>query len=220
LVDGSVAVSFMTFDPGSRPTVTSKLPSGIGVDWWVLGQVRHGDPRIRLRDALHGDREVGVAGDVAGRIGDAQLGRAREGHELVADPRSQAADEHGQDRRHDDARGEDERAGSTAGEGRGGGASLGFSTVGSRGLEAVEVDEVLRVEPEVGAVVAEKALRVDRAGQVAIVAILEGREVSLADLRLSFDARQVDALRLTSGAEHLPELVDLVRHSSSSPSGA
>ena len=106
-------------------------------------------------------------------------------------------------------------------------AASGRGAAGARGrlpgcggaLDPVEVDQVLGIEPEVRPVVAQEALRVDRAGQVRIVAELERGEIALPDLRVALDAGEVHTLPLAGGAQDLPELVDVTGHAPSSSSG-
>ena len=77
-------------------------------------------------------------------------------------------------------------------------------------FQPVEVGQVLRVKAQVGAVVAQEALRIDRARQLSVLTTLERREVPRPDLRVALDAGQVDALRFASGPQDLTELVELV----------
>ena len=57
-------------------------------------------------------------------------------------------------------------------------------------------EDVVGVEAEVERVVAQEALRVDGARQLAVVAALERGEVAGPDLRVALGAVQVDALAL------------------------
>ena len=92
------------------------------------------------------------------------------------------------------------------------GAAIGRGTAmtacGSWGVAALAPpleQDLVGVEPEVERVVAQEALGVDGAGELAIVAALERGEVAGADLRVPLRAVQVDALALASGEEALGE---------------
>ncbi len=60
---------------------------------------------------------------------------------------------------------------------------------------------LIGVEAEIERVVAQEALRVDRAGQLAVIAPLEGGQVACPDLGVALGAVQVHALPLASGEE-------------------
>ena len=95
---------------GQEPDDDLELAIGIGDDGRVLGQVADLDARVRLGDPADRDLQVGVPVDVAGRIGDAQLRRAREVHEFEAEIGDEAADHDREDRGGDRSWRDDERA--------------------------------------------------------------------------------------------------------------
>ena len=66
-------------------------------------------------------------------------------------------------------------------------------------------EDLVGVEAEVEGVVAQEALRVDRARQLAVVAALEGAQVARPDLRVALGAIQIDALALTGREQPLAE---------------
>ena len=64
-------------------------------------------------------------------------------------------------------------------------------------------EDLVRVEAEVQRVVAQEALGVDRARQLAVLAALEGAQVARPDLRVALGAVEVDALALAGGEQAL-----------------
>ena len=88
---------------------------------------------------------------------------------------------------------------------------------GGADLQPEEIDQVVGVEAEVEAVVAQEAAGVDGPRQVAVLAVLEGGQVADPDLGVALDTRQVDEPGLASGPQHFAELGRLaLRHSPSS----
>ena len=90
------------------------------------------------------------------------------------------------------------------------GAAIGRGTAmtgaGSAAVAALApplAQDLVRVEPEVERVVAQEALGVDRAGQLLVVAALEGAQVARPDLGVALGAVQVDALALARGVQAL-----------------
>ena len=70
-------------------------------------------------------------------------------------------------------------------------------------LAAPLVEDLLGIEPEVERVVAQEALRVDGAGQLLVIAALEGAQVAGPDLRVALGPVQVHALALAGGVQAL-----------------
>src|SRR4029079_14931595 len=66
-------------------------------------------------------------------------------------------------------------------------------------------DDLFGIEPEIQRVVAQEALRVEVAGQLAVLAPLQGRQVAGANLRVALGAVEVDALALARRVEPLGE---------------
>ncbi len=63
--------------------------------------------------------------------------------------------------------------------------------------------DLVGVEPEIERVVAQEALRVDRAGELLVVAALQRAQVACPDLRVALGAIEIDALALARGVEAL-----------------
>ena len=61
-------------------------------------------------------------------------------------------------------------------------------------LAAPLEEDLVGIETEIQGVVAQEALRVDRPGQLAVLAPLEGAEIACPDLRVALGAVEVDAL--------------------------
>ena len=82
---------------GQQPDGDLEVAVGIGGDGRVLGQAADRDGGVGAVTPRTVMVSPDVGADVAGRLDDAQLGRAREVDELVADPGHEGADDEGQD---------------------------------------------------------------------------------------------------------------------------
>ena len=82
-------------------------------------------------------------------------------------------------------------------------ARTGVDLLAVAALAAPLVQDLVRIEAEIERVVAQEALRVDGARQLAVVAALEGAEIAGPDLRVALGAVQVDALALARVVEPL-----------------
>ena len=96
---------------------------------------------------------------------------------------------------------------------RGAASGRGTAMTGAGGphvaaLAAPLAEDLLGLEAEVQRVVAQEALRVDGARQLAVVAALEGGQVAGPDLRVALGAVEVDALALAGGVQPLGQRRD------------
>ena len=136
------------------------------------------------------------------RVGDRDLGRAREPEQLEAEVADEQDDRDGQGRRDDEPEREREPLARRGDGPRDADRRLALGAAVAA-LAAPLEEDLVGVEPEVEGVVAQEALRVDRPGELAVVAALERAEVARPDLRVALGAVQVDALGLAGGQQPL-----------------
>ena len=128
--------------------------------------------------------------------------RLREAHQLDAHVDGEGADQDRQQGRDDDDRRE-RQALARRGEGLGDGQHRLGGDLRVAALPPPLADDVLGVEAEVERVVAQEALRVDGARQLAVLAVLEGGEVAGPDLGVALGPVEVHALALAGREQAL-----------------
>ena len=139
-----------------------------------------------------------------GGVGDRQRRRLREPHELDAHVDRERGDQDRQQRGDDDHRRE-RQALARRGERLGDRQHRLGRHLRVAPLAAPLADDLLGVQPEVERVVAQEALGVDGAGELGVLAVLEGGQVPGPDLGVALGAVQVDALALARRQQALRE---------------
>ncbi len=205
-VSGSMALTSNWLRPRRRSTRRRPQPGRLGRDLVgvaVRRPVVDVDGRVRQGDAAEGvrGRRIVDLDHRRRRVRDRDRGRLREAQELDAEvgPEGEHADGH--QRQDDDERREGQalpwrRQRARHRDGRG-------HFLGLAALAPPLLEDLVGVEAEVERVVAQEALRVDRAGELLPVAALHRVEVARPDLRVALGAVQVDALALARLVEAL-----------------